>query len=82
MSVKIRLKRFGKRSKPTYRVIAIEEGKKRQGREVELLGFYDPNFDPPKIKLDQKRIAYWLGVGARSSQTVNDLIRKSQKSPK
>lgn len=76
MAVKLRFKRFGKRGKPTYRLVAIDEGKKRQGREIEVLGNYDPHFDPPKLQFKQKRVSYWLSVGASCSDTVSQLIKK------
>lgn len=79
MAVKLRFKRFGKRGKPTYRLVAIDESKKRQGKEIEVLGHLDPNIDPPKVKLDQKRITYWQSVGAICSKTVSDFLKKERK---
>lgn len=76
MAVILRLKRFGKRSKATYRIVAIEEGTKRQGREIETIGNYDPSFNPPKVNVDTKRVKYWLSVGAKSSDTVRNLLKK------
>ena len=57
--------------------------KKRDGRVIELLGFYDPVVrDPDKqfaLKLD--RIDYWLGVGAQPSDTVRRLIDRGRTAP-
>lgn len=77
MAVILRLKRFGKRSKATYRIVAIEGSSKRQGREVEALGTYDPSFNPPKINVNTKRVQYWLSVGAQTSETVKNLLKKT-----
>lgn len=77
MAVILRLKRFGKRSQPTYRLVAIDESERRQGKEIEALGHYDPNFNPPKISLSGERIKYWLSVGAKASDTVNNILKKN-----
>lgn len=77
MAVTIRLKRFGKPHHPTYRVVVIDKDKKRQGKEIEVIGSYDPNFEPPKIKVDKKRVEYWLSVGASISETVRSLFKKT-----
>lgn len=79
MSVKIRLKRFGKRGNATYRIVAIDESSKRQGRENEVIGFYDPTFDPPKTTIKADRAKYWLSVGATPTQTVSHLLKKLDK---
>lgn len=78
MSVKLRLKRFGKRGRAAYRIVAIDESKKRQGREIEVIGNYDPSFNPAKINIEVNRASYWIKNGAQSSQTVYHLL-KSQK---
>ncbi len=77
MAVVLRLKRFGKRGKPTYRIVAIDKREKRQGREIEVVGSYDPNFDPPKVVLKHKQIDAWLKQGAQLSTTVRNLLRKN-----
>lgn len=79
MSVKLRLKRFGKRSKAVYRIIAIDENSKRQGREIEIIGSYDPSFDPPRVIVKTDRAKYWLSLGAIPSTTVSHLLKKLAK---
>jgi small subunit ribosomal protein S16 len=71
----IRLARFGAKKKPTYRVVVIEKERARDGRAVEVVGFYDPRKDPPVVRLNQERIAYWIGVGAKPSDTVARLLK-------
>ncbi|MBL7158921.1 30S ribosomal protein S16 [Candidatus Microgenomates bacterium] len=73
MAVKIRLKQVGKKHQRSYWIVAIDSKAKRDGKFLEKLGFYDPNFDPPKFKIDKKRFEYWLGVGAQPSETVRKL---------
>lgn len=75
--VKIRLSVTGKRNERKYRIVAIEEGKRRDGRAIEILGFYNPQVNPPQLKIDQKRIDYWLSVGAQLSEGVNQLLSKT-----
>lgn len=78
MAVKLRLKRFGKRSMPTYRLVAIDESQRRQGSEVEVLGNYNPHTDPSQINFKIERVKYWLSVGAIPSDTVRNLIKKAK----
>ena len=74
----IRLKRIGKKKKPFYRVVVIEKGRARDGREVENVGTYDPLKNPAEIKLNADRVKHWLTQGARPSDTVRSFLR-SQK---
>jgi len=74
--VKIRLTQTGKRNAKQYRVIAIEEGKRRDGDAIEILGFYNPLVKPPQIILKKDRIDYWVSVGAVITDSVKKLIKK------
>lgn len=71
----IRLARYGKKKKPTYRVVVIDKRRPRDGRFVEVVGTYDPLKKPAEIKLDTERIQYWLGRGAQPSDTVRSFLR-------
>lgn len=73
MAVKIRLRQVGKKRRRSYLIVAADSRAKRNGKFLEKLGFYDPNFDPPKFKIDKKRLKYWLGVGALPTETVRKL---------
>lgn len=79
MAVRLRLKRMGRRHRPFYRITAVDQRKKRDGRVIEELGYYDPvNADQSKqVKLASERIAYWLSVGAQPSDTVRNLIKRA-----
>lgn len=74
--LKIKLSRTGKRGFATYKIIVNEAKSKRDGRYVELLGFYDPNTNPKTIKLNKKRLQFWLSQGAQPTDTVRRLIKK------
>jgi len=73
----IRLARFGAKKKPFYRVVVIEKERARNGRNVEVVGHYNPLTDPSKVMLDHERIAYWTRNGAQVSGTVARLIRNN-----
>lgn len=72
--VKIRLTQTGTTNRKTYRVIAIEEGKRRDGSAIEILGHYNPLVKPAEFIVDRERIAYWTGKGAQVSETVKKLL--------
>jgi small subunit ribosomal protein S16 len=78
--VKIRLTQTGTKNSKKYRLIAIEEGKRRDGNAIEILGSYDPTIKPPKIVLKNDRIKYWLSVGAQMTESAKELIEPSKKS--
>lgn len=75
MSVKIRLARTGAKKKPFYRIVAADTRSPRDGRFLEKLGTYNPNTDPSTVVLNRPRVDYWLGVGAKASETVARLIK-------
>jgi small subunit ribosomal protein S16 len=76
--VKIRLLRAGAKKRPFYRVIAIDERHKRNGRALEFLGTYNPIAEPPEIELKTDRIEAWTAQGAQLTDAVKALIRRSQ----
>lgn len=76
MAVRIRLSRVGATKRPSYRVIAIDSRRPRDGRALEILGFYNPLTDPATVHLDADRIRSWIGNGARPSETVSKLLRQ------
>ena len=77
MSVKIRLKRMGRKKKPFYRVVVADSRAPRDGRFIEEIGTYDPLKDPGEIKIDAEKAQKWLGNGAQPTDTVKSLLKKS-----
>lgn len=73
----IRLARIGARKQPYYRVVVIEKERARNGREVEVVGTYNPRTNPTTIDLKRERIDYWVSKGAQLSDTVGRLLSKS-----
>jgi small subunit ribosomal protein S16 len=73
--VKIKLKRTGKKHQPIYRIIAIDSRKKRDGQELEVIGFYNPTLNPAQINLKKDRYLDWIKKGAQPTKTVADLAK-------
>ena len=75
MAVKIKLKRLGKIRQPHYRIVVADARTKRDGRAIEEIGVYRPKEDPSFIQVDAERVAYWLGVGAQPTDSVEALLK-------
>lgn len=81
--VRIRMQRQGRRNHPFFRINAVHQQSRRDGRVIEALGWFDPlASDPTKaIKLNGERIQYWLSVGAQPSDTVRDMLARADMLP-
>src|SRR5699024_4039984 len=77
MSVKIRLKRLGSKKRPFYRIVVADSRTARNGRFIEELGYYNPLTQPKEVKVDAEKVNYWIGVGAKPSDTVNRLFKNN-----
>jgi small subunit ribosomal protein S16 len=79
LSVKLRLKRFGRLNHPTYRVVATDTRFPRDGRIIEAVGYYLPLMPraQEQLKLDAERISYWLSVGAQPSRMVHHIFKRN-----
>jgi len=73
----IRLRRTGTTKRPYYRVVVADSRETRDGRFVEILGHYDPRRDPAIVKIDEERAKYWIGKGARATDTVRSLLKRT-----
>jgi small subunit ribosomal protein S16 len=73
----IRLARFGAKKKPFYRVVVIEKERARNGRNLEVVGHYNPLTSPPQVMLKHERVEQWLKNGAQLSDTVKRLVEKN-----
>nr|YP_009435144.1 ribosomal protein S16 [Lobelia linearis]ATG25146.1 ribosomal protein S16 [Lobelia linearis] len=74
--VKLRLKRFGRKQRATYRIVAIDVRSRREGRELRKVGFYDPIKN--QTYLNVPAILYFLERGAQPTATVRDILKKSE----
>jgi small subunit ribosomal protein S16 len=78
LAVRIRLSRVGATKHPSYRVVVIDSRRPRDGRALEIIGFYDPLTDPATVRIDAARVSAWVGKGARPSDTVARLIKLAE----
>jgi small subunit ribosomal protein S16 len=76
MAVRIRLTRMGAKKKPFYRLVAADSEAPRDGKFLEILGYYDPTTDPALIKLHEEKVNYWLDKGADLTEAARALLRK------
>src|SRR6266540_3395230 len=81
LAVKIRLSRVGATKHPSYRVVVIDSRRPRDGRALEIIGFYDPLTDPATVRIDTARVDAWVSKGARPSDTVARLLKLAQARP-
>ena len=79
MAVKIRLTRTGARKDVSYRVVAADTRSPRDGRFLEILGWYDPKREGVNFELKLDRIEHWMSKGAVASDTVRSLLRRQKK---
>ena len=77
MAVKIRLKRMGKKRNASYRLIVSEGSNAPSGKFIEELGYYDPTTEPETYEINEEKALKWLGNGAKPSDTVRSLLKKS-----
>lgn len=77
MATVIRLQRGGRKKRPFYSIVVVDERKRRDGAFIERLGFYDPCVEPESLKLDLERVQAWTGQGAKVSDRVASLIAKA-----
>ncbi len=75
MSVRIRLKRFGTKRRPYYRIVVMDSRSPRDGKTIEEVGFYHPiEIEEKQIRVKEERIRDWLNKGAKPSDTVRKLL--------
>lgn len=73
--VKLRLKRYGKKRAVSYRIVAMSNDARRDGRPLQEVGFYNPRTD--ETRLDVPAIQKWLQNGAQPTETVRSILRKA-----
>ena len=77
MATTIRLARHGAKKRPFYRIVVADTRAPRDGRRLEQIGTFDPKRKPLAISIEADKLALWLSRGARPSQTVAQLIKRS-----
>lgn len=81
MPVVVRMARHGGKLNPFYRIVVANSRFPKEGRCIEALGTYDPTFNPPKVVVNQERLAYWKSKGAQLSNIVSDLTETMVPTP-
>ena len=77
MSVRIRLKRFGTKKRPFYRIVVMDSRTPRDGRVLEEIGLYHPIETADKqISVDDAKVKEWMAKGATPSNTVRELLNR------
>lgn len=76
MAVKIRLTRMGAKKKPTYRIVATDSRRPRDGQYIELIGTYSP-VGECNVKINEEVALKWLNQGAIPTDTVRSLFSKA-----
>ena len=76
MAVRIRLARMGAKKKPFYRLVAADSQSPRDGRFLEILGYYDPMKEPAVVKIYENKVQYWLEKGAKLSEAARALMKR------
>jgi small subunit ribosomal protein S16 len=79
MSVKIRLRRVGRKHQPSYRIVVARSADPRGGEYLDTVGFYNPRTRPAELRVDLARVDDWVARGAELSDTAASLIRKARK---
>lgn len=75
--VKIRLKRFGTKKKPVYRIVVMESSARRDGRTIDEIGFYNPRANEGGLQVNAEAAKKWISNGAQPTDTAKSLLRKA-----
>jgi len=75
--VKLRLKRMGAKKVPFYRIVVADARARRDGRDIEVIGTYDPTKKPAIVNIDEEKALNWLNKGAIPTETVRSLLAKN-----
>ena len=75
--VRIRLRRVGLKGQPSYRLVAADKEAPRDGRFLEILGFYNPRTEPTTLSIKEDRVYDWLSKGAQPSESVEQLFKSA-----
>ncbi len=77
MSVRIRLRRMGRKKRPFYRIVVADSRSPRDGEYIESLGYYNPLTEPAEVHVDEEKTISWLNRGAVPSDTALSLLKKA-----
>jgi small subunit ribosomal protein S16 len=75
--VRIRFRRMGLKGQPSYRIVAADKEAPRDGRFLEILGFYNPRTDPSTLNVKEDRVFHWMANGALPTESVGQVFKSS-----
>src|SRR5512137_2941505 len=75
--VRIRLRRIGLKAQPSYRIVVADKESPRDGRFLEIIGFYNPRTEPATLDIKEDRVFDWMSKGALPTESVAQLFRTS-----
>lgn len=73
--VRLRLRRIGLKGQPTYRIVAADSESPRDGRFLEILGFYNPRTQPATVRLKEDRVYHWMKNGALPTESAEKVFK-------
>lgn len=73
--VRIRLRRVGLKNQPSYRIVIQDSEMPRDGRFLEIVGFYNPRTEPATLNIDEARVYNWMSKGAMPTDSVAQLFK-------
>ncbi len=75
--VRIRFRRIGLKGQPSYRIVAADKEAARDGRFLEILGFYNPRTNPSTLTIKEDRVYHWMKNGARPTESVEQVFKSA-----
>lgn len=73
--VRIRLRRIGLKAQPSYRIVIADKESPRDGRFIEIVGFYNPRTQPATMNIDEAKVFDWMTKGAQPTESVAQIFR-------
>ncbi len=73
--VRIRLRRIGLKAQPSYRIVIADKESPRDGRFIEIVGFYNPRTQPATMDIDEARVFDWMSKGAQPTESVAQIFK-------
>ncbi|NDJ86007.1 MAG: 30S ribosomal protein S16, partial [Chloroflexi bacterium] len=75
--VRIRLRRVGAKRQANYRIVVTDSRSPRDGRYIEIIGYYNPRTQPETVEYKEDRALHWLSVGAKPSEAVHKFFERN-----
>ncbi len=73
--VRIRLRRIGLKAQPSYRIVVADKESPRDGRFIDIVGFYNPRTQPATMEIDEARVFDWMSKGAQPTDSVAQIFK-------